>query len=163
MFTCIIETPLGLMQAAGDDEALKGLWFIGQKHFPVTNTWAENPEYPVFKKAGAWLKDYFAGKKPSLNFKLCPAGTLFQKEIWNKLMAIPWGRTVSYGMLFPASARAAGNAVGRNPVSIIIPCHRVIGSKGSITGYAGGLDRKAALLELEGIKLAAQRRSATNS
>jgi len=148
------------MLAAGRDGVLKGLWFVGQKHFPNTAalaSWTEisnrHNGYALFRKVDNWLKDYFCGKRSPVDFKVDPDGTAFQKSIWKKLEKIPWGKTTAYGDLSPESARAAGGAVGRNPISIIIPCHRVIGRDGSITGYAGGLERKKFLLELEGINI----------
>ena len=149
-----METPLGKVCLLGKENKLCGLWFVGQKHYPPKDeSWQEDPYYPLFIKVDKWLKAYFNGDFQNLDAELCPAGTKFQQQIWKKLIGIPRGKTTSYGKLFPSSARAAGGAVGRNPISIIIPCHRVIGSDKSLTGYAGGLDRKKALLELEGYKL----------
>lgn len=137
---------------------LCGLWFIGQKYFPShTEAWEEAPDQSVFLLLKAWLMDYFSGKKPLTAVPLTPAGTDFQRAVWKLLVDIPCGETSSYGAIAArlaetgrkASAQAVGGAVGHNPISILIPCHRVVGADGSLTGYAGGLDRKRALLELE--------------
>ena len=146
------------MQAAASGSSLLGLWFSGQKYFPsCAASWLKEPEYPVFIGLRTWLEDYFACKKPKIAFSLSPPGTAFQQAVWKLLLSIPYGETRSYGALSgqlasagkKASAQAVGGAVGHNPVSILIPCHRVIGADGSLTGYAGGLERKRALLELE--------------
>ena len=167
-YTITIDTPLGKIQAAAGDKAdprsaaLRGLWFIGQKYFPsATETWLEAPDYPVFISLKAWLKDYFAGKKPELTIPLAPQGTEFQQAVWKLLLKIPHGKTTSYGAIAArlvstgkkAPAQAVGGAVGHNPISLVIPCHRVLGADGSLTGYAGGLEKKRALLELEGVIL----------
>ncbi len=146
-------SPLGEILLAADDHALTGLWFAGQKHFP---SFAENTtqfaETDLLLAAKAWLEDYFSGKPTDCTLPLAPEGTPFQQRVWAALIAIPYGQTVTYGQLAQElgckSARAVGGAVGKNPVSILIPCHRVVGAKG-LTGYAGGLDRKKALLALE--------------
>ena len=161
-YTCTIKTPLGPMTAAADEHALTGLWFVGQKHYPQnTGGWIKEPARPLFQKLQTWIDNYFAGKKQKPDFKLTPAGTVFQKQVWDELLNIPYGKTITYGDIAKtianrngkttSSARAAGSAVGRNPISIIIPCHRVIGSTNKLTGYAGGLDRKEALLKREGV------------
>ena len=160
MHTCIVDTALGTIQAAAEVDAILGLWFTGQKYFPSgTEAWTETQDYPVFTRLRAWLKDYFAGKKPKNNIKLSPNGTKFQMMVWKLLLEIPYGSTSSYGAIssrlvssgIKASAQAVGGAVGHNPISILIPCHRVLGADGSLTGYAGGLEKKRALLELEGV------------
>ena len=159
-FGCVIKTPLGPIQAAAEDGALRGLWFIGQKYFPSgTENWIKKPDYPVFISLKTWLKDYFAKKNPKITFPLLPQGTDFQQAVWKQLRKIPCGKTTTYGAIakllnangIKASAQAVGGAVGHNPISILIPCHRVLGADGSLTGYAGGLEKKQALLELEGI------------
>lgn len=152
-------SPLGPITLASDGEALTGLWFQGQKHYPDLAGWREE-ELPVFAQARAWLDAYFSRKAPSFPPPLGPAGTAFQREVWAILAAIPYGVTRTYADIAQElarkkglprmSARAVGSAVGRNPISLIIPCHRVVGKSGRLTGYAGGLDRKRALLELEG-------------
>ena len=160
MHTFFTETPLGKVQAAAENDALRGLWFLGQKYFPSgTELWIETQDQPVFIRLKAWLKDYFAGKKPKTGIALAPNGTEFQKRVWQLLLEIPYGSTSSYGAIssrlvslgIKASAQAVGGAVGHNPISILIPCHRVLGADGSLTGYAGGIEKKRALLELEGV------------
>jgi methylated-DNA-[protein]-cysteine S-methyltransferase len=137
---------------------LTGLWFDNQKYYPDQKPeWADKSDYPLFKSLDAWLLDYFSGKNPKIDFKLDPRGTVFQKRVWEILLKIPYGKTSSYSALAKelaaekgSSARAVGGAVGHNPLSIVIPCHRVIGASGNITGYAGGIDKKRVLLQLEG-------------
>jgi methylated-DNA-[protein]-cysteine S-methyltransferase len=156
-----LKTPLGPATARAEDEALTGFWFVGQKYFPAkTERWVRIPAHPVFTKLEAWLEGYFAGRNPDPDFILNPRGTIFQKKVWEILLRIPYGKLTTYGEIAgrlaagegaaSMSARAVGGAVGRNPVSLLIPCHRVVGANGSLTGYAGGLDRKTALLRLEG-------------
>ena len=154
-------SPLGELILASDGESLTGLWFLGQKYAPPLSTDPEQADLPVLAQARAWLTAYFQGQDPGPTPPLAPAGTPFQQEVWRLLLAIPYGRTATYKALAgqlagqrgleSMSAQAVGGAVGRNPISILIPCHRVMGSDGSLTGYAGGLDRKRALLELEGV------------
>ena len=159
IYTVVMDTPLGKVQAAACDNAIRGLWFIGQKYFPSdTETWLNKPDYPVLVSLKAWLKDYFARRKPEIQIPLSPVGTDFQQAVWKLLLEIPYGKTTSYGSITArlisdgrkASAQAVGGAVGHNPISLIIPCHRVLGADGSLTGYAGGLEKKRALLEMEG-------------
>ena len=158
MYTFITQTPFGAVQAAADDDALRGLWFTGQKYFPAAaETWRSKPDYPVFAALEAWLKDYFSGKNPAVTIPLSPEGTEFQQAVWKLLLEIPYGKTTTYGTIAAnlgaakdGAAQAVGGAVGHNPISLIIPCHRVLGADGSLTGYAGGLEKKRALLELEG-------------
>ena len=158
MCTFTTDTPLGKIQAAAQNNALSGLWFVGQKYFPVeTNAWINKPDYPVFALLKTWLAEYFSRKNPEIPFPLLPEGTDFQQQVWKLLLEIPYGNTTTYGALAAAlsaagkkaSAQAVGGAVGHNPISLLIPCHRVLGADGSLTGYAGGLDKKRALLELE--------------
>jgi methylated-DNA-[protein]-cysteine S-methyltransferase len=162
-YTCTVDTPLGSMAAAAEDEALTGLWFTGQKYYPAeTAAWIDKPELPVFEKLRSWLGDYFEGKKPRVNFPLNPQGTAFQKSVWEILLQIPCGKVSTYGEIAEQlarkqgaasmSAQAVGGAVGHNPISVLIPCHRVVGADGSLTGYAGGLDKKKYLLKLEGYR-----------
>jgi len=160
MYTLTIQTPFGAIQTAAEDNALRGLWFVGQKYFPrETETWTVAPDYPVFTALQSWLKDYFGGKNPAVKIPLAPVGTEFQQAVWKLLLEIPSGTTTTYGAIAArlsggkGSALAVGGAVGHNPISLLIPCHRVVGADGSLTGYAGGLEKKRALLELEGIKL----------
>lgn len=147
-------SPLGPMTMAADGERLTGLWFEGQAHYARTLSPIHiEAELPVFNEAVAWLDRYFAGEAPGPVPPVHLRGTAFQLAVWELLRTIPRGKTVTYGQLAGAlrsSARAVGGAVGRNPISILVPCHRVIGAGGRLTGYAGGLDRKIALLRLEG-------------
>ena len=150
------ESPLGTMLLAATDRGLAGLWFVGQRHGPDSAGWAEDPRHPVLVAATAQLAAWFAGERTRFELPLdLQAGTPFQQDVWTALLAIPRGGTTSYAELArrlgrPRAARAVGAAVGRNPVSIVVPCHRVVGTGGSLTGYAGGLERKTALLRLEG-------------
>ena len=165
IYTCNIDTPLALITASAENNKLTGLWFMGQKYYPSkTDEWITKPDYPVFKELKLWIKYFFEGKNPSLeNIKLEPHGTLFQKDVWEILLKIPYGKTITYGEiakqlahkkgLCSMSAQAVGGAVGHNPISIIIPCHRVIGAAGNLTGYAGGIDKKEALLRVEKVIL----------
>ena len=156
MYACDYEAPLGKMLLAADDAGLTGAWFYGQRYFARGLEYAETSvgaEVPALAAARRWLDAYFAGERPdAADVPLAPRGTAFQRRVWNALLAIPYGETRTYGELaveLGSSPRAVGAAVGRNPVSVIIPCHRVLGADGSLTGYAGGVDRKRALLELE--------------
>ncbi len=159
--TCTIDTPLGPMTAAALDGKLIGLWFVGQKHYPAAaQSWEPQPEYPVLADLRAWIEGYFAGKGGRPELPLEPQGTPFQKAVWKILLQVPPGETITYGEIaeqlaaqrrvLSMSAQAVGGAVGRNPISILIPCHRVIGADGALTGYAGGIEKKRALLQLEG-------------
>ncbi len=160
-YTCTVETPLGSMTAAAENDALIGLWFIGQKYYPsATDTWVCDPDYPVFTALRPLLSRYFSSEAGREDFPLAPQGSTFRMAVWDALRRVPHGTTVTYGDLATEiararginsmSAQAIGGAVGHNPISILIPCHRVVGSDGSLTGYAGGLERKDALLRLEG-------------
>ena len=158
MKTAVVSSPLGPILLATEDGALCGLWFTGQKYegagLPAEAERCAPAEDPVLARAECWLGRYFAGERPERDFPLRPRGTAFQRRVWLALQEIPFGETTSYGRLAEKlgcrSARAVGAAVGRNPISILIPCHRVLGSDGGLTGYAGGLERKKALLALEG-------------
>ena len=151
--TAAYASPLGEIVLSSDGSALTGLRFAGQLHFPGDLP----PPGPVcclqvFEDTVRWLDLYFAGECPGFTPPLAPAGTSFRKAVWTRLLSIPYGATVTYGSLaaeLGSSARAVGGAVARNPVSLIIPCHRVIGADGTLTGYAGGTERKAFLLRLE--------------
>ncbi len=156
-----VSSPLGGITLASDGEALTGLWFDGQKCFPAPlNADHEFRRLPVFSEAERWLNLYFSGRAPDFLPPLLLRGTAFQRMVWEFLLSIPYGGTVTYGEIADAvarkmgkprmSAQAVGGAVGRNPVSLILPCHRVVGAGGKLTGYAGGLERKRKLLELEG-------------
>lgn len=149
-------SPLGGILLAADGERLTGVWFEGQKYFARgLETEHEEKDLPVFGQAARWLDTYFSGKEPDFTPPLHLTGTEFQITVWRTLLTIPYGKTETYGGLArrcsraDVPARAVGGAVGRNPVSIIIPCHRVVGADGSLTGYAGGTGRKAKLLALE--------------
>ena len=154
-------SPLGPVTLGSDGQALTGLWFDGQRFFGAS-LGEDAPVRPldVFDTAARWLDAYFSGRAPDFTPPLRLDGTPFQRAVWELLLNIPYGRTATYGELAAAlgarrdrhrpSARAVGNAVARNPVSLIVPCHRVVGAGGKLTGYAGGLDRKRRLLRLEG-------------
>lgn len=150
------DSPLGPMILAAADDKLVGVWFDGQSHQPDFTTWSADPRQPVLLLTRAQLDDYFAGRRTSFELPLdLGSGTAFQQKVWRALLAIPRGATRSYRALSAdigqaTAVRAVGGAVGRNPLSIVVPCHRVIGSDGALTGYAGGLARKTALLQLEG-------------
>ena len=153
-------SPLGAITLASDGEALTGLWFDGQKYFGSTlPQQAETGDCPVFAQTRRWLDSYFAGEKPNFTPPLHWATTPFRRAVWEILLTIPYGCTMTYGQIAaqladrmgkPQSAQAVGGAVGHNPISLIVPCHRVVGADGSLTGYAGGIDRKVKLLALEG-------------
>ena len=153
---------IGKMVVACNQTSLVGLWLDGQKYFrhDLLQKAEKNDEYEILQKTKDWLDRYFAGQKPELTeLSMTPQGSDFQQRVWKLLCEIPYGETTTYGELAKRvavqmgretmSAQAVGGAVGRNPISIIIPCHRVIGADGSLTGYAGGLDKKISLLELE--------------
>ena len=151
-------SPLGGMTLASDGTALTGLWFNGQKYFADTLKEVQtlNPNLPVFDLTRQWLDIYFSGKEPTFTPPLLLQGSPFRKQVWQLLLEIPYGSTMTYGeiarKLQCKSAQAVGGAVGHNPISLIIPCHRVIGADGSLTGYAGGVERKSNLLKLESYK-----------
>jgi methylated-DNA-[protein]-cysteine S-methyltransferase len=150
-----VDSPLGEMLFTSDGEAITGLYFVGQKYQATWQPgWIEDRRHPLFNALSAQLEAYFAGGGAEFAVPMAMNGTSFQRKVWQALWTIPRGRTVSYGRLAasvgtPTSVRAVAAAVGRNPISIVVPCHRVIGSDGSLTGYAGGLQRKRALLQLE--------------
>lgn len=145
---------LGMLTLAGDGQALCGLWFEDQKYFGegAPQPWVTE-EVPVLQEAKKWLDLYFSGQEPGALPPLRPVGTPFRQAVWELLLRIPYGTTLTYGQIAKQlgcrSAQAVGNAVGHNPISILIPCHRVVGSGNKLTGYAGGLHRKQALLALE--------------
>ena len=157
-------SPLGPLLLASNGESLTGLWLDGQKYFAagLGEEASEDPSLPVLKSAAKWLDAYFAGERPNPRaLPLAPKGSEFQKLVWSLLAEIPYGETTTYGALAAkaekrlgrrTSPRAVGAAVGHNPISIIIPCHRVLGASGSLTGYAGGLDKKEWLLRHEGAR-----------
>ena len=156
-------SPIGVIMLASDGERLVGLWMEGQKYFggTVTEPLTEKTDLAIFTAARNWLDRYFAGKTPAISeLPLAPIGGEFRKAVWNILCEIPYGKLTTYGDIAKKvakrmgkasmSSQAVGGAVGHNPISIIIPCHRVIGTNGSLTGYAGGISKKIKLLELEG-------------
>ena len=148
------ETPQGTMLATATDNGLAGVYFKGQKHFPKQRDWRRDARHPMLRQAKRELAEYFAGRRKRFDVALDPQGSVFQRSIWKAISKVGFGRTLTYGELaqragHPGSARAAGAATGRNPLSVIVPCHRIMGANGSLTGYAGGLSRKRALLELE--------------
>lgn len=152
-----IDTPLGAMVLAASDEGLAGVWFEDQRHLPDCMSWPLANSHPVLDQARAEIQSYFAGTNYAfLTPRVAAWGTTFQKQVWEALMAIPAGRTTTYGAIaaqlqHPKAVRAVGGAVGRNPWSIMVPCHRVIGADGGLTGYAGGVARKIELLRREGV------------
>lgn len=152
---CSYASPLGPMTLAASAQGLAGIWFDGQKHMPDCSAWPLDTGHPVLRQTRAQLQEYFAGQRQHFELPLdFAAGTAFQQQVWRGLLDIPSGATLAYGVLAQrigksAAVRAVGAAVGRNPISIVIPCHRVVGASGALTGYAGGLPRKVALLQLE--------------
>ena len=157
LFLTHYASPLGPILLAADETGLTGLWFEGQKYFPsFLGVDYQEKETPVLTETVRWLDVYFSGKDPGILPPLHPQGSPFRQAVWNILLTIPRGQTMTYGeiarRLGVHSAQAVGGAVGHNPISILIPCHRVVGSDGSLTGYAGGLDRKTRLLQLEGAR-----------
>jgi methylated-DNA-[protein]-cysteine S-methyltransferase len=153
-----VSTPLGNLLLARTAQGLAGVWFEGQKHHPGAIDAPVRADDPLLRRAAEQLQTYFAGTSDTFDVPLDLHGTAFQRAVWQALIAIPPTRTSSYGEIAkhlgsPTAVRAIGGAVGRNPVSVIVPCHRVLGSDGSLTGYAGGVDRKRALLTLERVAL----------
>ena len=152
---CRIATPLGPLTLAATARGLAAALFDAQRHHPGALDVPENPAHPVLVQAAREFADYFAGRRRHFTVPLDPQGTPFQQAVWQALRRIDCGRVLSYGEIAqqlgrPQAARAVGAAVGRNPLSIVVPCHRVLGRDGALTGYAGGLPRKQALLALEG-------------
>ena len=164
-FTTHYHSPLGGITMASDGEVLVGLWFDGQKYFADTldKHHAERDDLPIFNETRHWLDTYFGGQAPSFTPKLCMRASDFRKRVWEILLTIPFGHTMTYGDIARQIARecgipsmstqAVGGAVGHNSISLIIPCHRVVGTSGSLTGYAGGIDKKQRLLQMEGALL----------
>lgn len=166
LYTTTYSSPVGSLTLACDGESLTGLWLEGQKYYGGTLSGAvtERHDLPAFHAAKEWLDRYFAGKRPAASeLALSPAGSEFRREVWHILCEIPYSSFITYGEIAKKmaakmnrpgmSGQAVGGAVGHNPISIIIPCHRVVGSNGSLTGYAGGIDVKIKLLELEGVDM----------
>lgn len=160
-YTTTYESRLGKIVMSADSIGLTGLWFEGQKYFALhLDKENEEREIPVLTDAKRWLDVYFSGKEPSFTLPLHFTGSPFQNEVWGILCTIPYGTTVTYGEIAKRlaerrgiprmSAQAVGGAVGKNGISVIVPCHRVVGTSGSLTGYAGGINKKIELLRLEG-------------
>ena len=160
-YTSRYQSPLGNILLAADETGLTGLWFEGQKYFALyLDKEHEEKDLAILEQAKKWLDLYFSGQEPDFKVPLHFTGTDFQSQVWEILYSIPYGQTVTYGEIAKQlavkqgrnhmSAQAVGGAVGRNEISIIVPCHRVVGTTGSLTGYAGGIDKKIALLKLEG-------------
>jgi methylated-DNA-[protein]-cysteine S-methyltransferase len=151
----LYESPQGQMLLVAKDAGLSGVYFDGQKYLPqVEQEWWRDAGHAPLRQAKRELAEYFGGERKRFETALAPEGTPFQQAVWKAISAVGFGKTITYSELalhagFPGSARAAGAATGRNPISIVVPCHRIVGSNGSLTGYAGGLDRKRALLALE--------------
>jgi methylated-DNA-[protein]-cysteine S-methyltransferase len=149
------ESPHGRMLLVATEGGLCGVYFNRQKYFPAKEKqWERAPGHAPLKQAKRELAEYFAGRRTRFDVRLDPQGTAFQRKVWNAIGKVAYGRTLSYGEIAKragqaGSARAAGAATGRNPIGIIVPCHRIMGANGSLTGYAGGLARKRALLRLE--------------
>jgi methylated-DNA-[protein]-cysteine S-methyltransferase len=149
------ESPHGKMLLVATEKGVSGIYFNRQKYFPEPKKdWKRDERHAVLQQAKRELREYFAGKRRRFAVPLAPDGTPFQRSVWKAIAKVGFGKTVTYGELAakagrPGSARAAGAATGRNPISIIVPCHRILGANGSLTGYAGGLARKRALLQLE--------------
>lgn len=153
------DSPMGRLTLSSDGECLTGLWIENQKYFKSTlDSETEEKQLGVFDDVITYLDRYFKGEKPEINFKLKPKGSAFRQKIWQMLLEIPYGETTSYGKIAKAleaetgkrvSAQAVGGAIGHNSILILVPCHRVIGSDGSLTGYAGGIDKKQYLLDWE--------------
>lgn len=168
IYTGTYESPLGRITLSASETALTGLWFDGQKYFGSTlpAQYEERP-LPVLEEAKRWLDIYFQGKEPDFMPPLELGAASFRRDVWEILRSVPYGQTITYGGIaariarqrgLPSmSAQAVGGAVGHNPISLLIPCHRVVGSNGSLTGYAGGIGRKMKLLELEGTDVSAFR------
>lgn len=153
MYTAQYNSPIGVLTLAATRDALCGLWICGQKYHGTTDGAARDTDNIALRRAMHWLDEYFAGRAPEINFNINPTGTVFQRRVWHELSLIPHGQTVTYGDIAHRigckSARAVGMAIGHNPISIIVPCHRVIGANGKLTGYAGGIKTKEKLLKLE--------------
>ena len=150
-----VKTPIGELLLVAEADALTGVYFAGRDHAPATHAgWMSSAEHPVIRQAAKQLGEYFAGKRNSFSLPLRLTGTDFQERVWQQIALVPYGKTISYSELAkrvgaPEAVRAAGTTTGRNPVSIVVPCHRIVGKNGSMRGFAGGLKRKQFLLELE--------------
>lgn len=150
-------TPLGTVLATAVGGYLTSVNFVDAKYTPEIGAgWKEDPASTPLKECARQLGDFFEGKRQCFDLPIAPEGTPFQKRIWREIARIPFGETITYAQLAaragaPGSARAAGAATGRNPIAVVVPCHRIVGADGSLTGYAGGLERKMKLLEIEGV------------
>lgn len=166
VYTSYYDSPVGRILLAAKNDALVGLWIENQKYFlgSLKEEQKQQEDYPALKKARIWLDRYFSGEKPEITeLKLAPAGSEFRRAVWEVLCQIPYGKITTYGEISKKvakkfgkehmSAQAVGGAIGHNAVSIIIPCHRVVGANGSLTGYAGGIDKKIKLLAHEGVDM----------
>ena len=160
VFESRLHSPLGEIRLRSDGKSLTGLWFVGQVNDAKEHSDIEiKDDLPIFEQVETWLESYFSGKPTPITFPLKPKGTLFQEEVWKILQEIPYGETMTYGEIAQRiakekgvatySAQAVGQAVGKNPISIFVPCHRVLGKNGALTGYAGGVHRKEQLLRIE--------------
>lgn len=160
MFESRLHSPLGEVRLRSDGKSLTGLWFVGQVNDAKYNRDIEiKDDLPIFEQVETWLESYFSGKQTPITIPLQPKGTNFQERVWQMLQEISYGETMTYGEIAQRiakekgvatySAQAVGQAVGKNPISILIPCHRVLGKNGTLTGYAGGVHRKEQLLKLE--------------
>ena len=160
MFERMIQTPLGEVRLRSDGKSLTGLWFVGQVNDAKEHSDIEiKDDLPIFGQVETWLESYFSGEQTPIKIPLQPKGTMFQESVWKILQEIPYGETMTYGEIAQRiakekgvatySAQAVGQAVGKNPISILIPCHRVLGKNGALTGYAGGVHRKEQLLRIE--------------
>ncbi|MDL2252839.1 methylated-DNA--[protein]-cysteine S-methyltransferase [Ruminococcaceae bacterium OttesenSCG-928-I18] len=156
-YVCKTSSPLGELTLVSDGQNLTGLWMEKEKYYSFKEP-VQEQELPLFEEAKRWLESYFSGEKPNVALPLAPRGSAFRQTVWRILGDIPYGETVTYGEIAAqigreenrrVSAQAVGGAVGHNPISILIPCHRVVGADGSLTGYAGGIDKKVMLLTLE--------------
>ena len=154
--TTTFDSPLGRIRLAANPQGLCGVWFEGHEDSPDASHWAPDPNHALLQQATRQLGDYFAGQRRQFELPLdLSTGTPFQQSVWRALLDIAFGQICSYGTVSaaigkPSAVRAVGGAIGRNPLSIVVPCHRVIGANGALTGYSGGMQRKVALLQLEG-------------
>lgn len=161
-----LSSPIGSLTLASDGEAITGLWMEGQKYYGHTLDKSHRERHiPIFDRAVAWLEAYFGGEAPACTIPMAPRGSPFRQSVWKRLSAIPYGTVTTYGAiaktmaaelgLTSMSAQAVGGAVGHNQISILIPCHRVVGADGSLTGFAGGVEKKKWLLTLEKVDVSA--------
>jgi methylated-DNA-[protein]-cysteine S-methyltransferase len=154
--TSLFDSPLGPVRLAASPQGLSGVWFEGQDDSVHASRWTLDANHALLQQATRQLTEYFAGQRREFDLPLdLSTGTPFQQVVWRALLAVPFGQTCSYGKVSatlgkPTAVRAVGGAIGRNPLSMVVPCHRVIGANGALTGYSGGMDRKVALLTLEG-------------